>query len=286
MKVINYMQVPLSEADDLNRNKTTWRNGRLVMTDEGRSVTLYLGHRKETVSKAAGPGEPEERERMTAFPVRVEKPLTRAKAVNAAEMEAYGLVGAMDVASLNASLARKWRENVNDLDVAEHDAFIAWVKAELDSSGLFAESSARVDTGKPTLSDVMELSSIVAGGGVEMTDTQSARVKRFYPEFSGLVGKELEQGRKVRDGEDLYKVLQTHTASAEWRPSQTPSLFGLLSEHEGTQDDPIPYRRMMVLEVGKYYTQFERAYRCVTGSVVGYDADLSELLSLLEEVEG
>lgn len=41
----------------------------------------------------------------------------------------------------------------------------------------------------------------------------------------------------------------------------------------------------MVLEQGKYYTQYGVIYKCVTGSVVGYDADLTELLSLLEVVE-
>lgn len=42
----------------------------------------------------------------------------------------------------------------------------------------------------------------------------------------------------------------------------------------------------MELEKGKYYTQYGVTYKCVTDSIVGYDADLTELLSLLEKVEG
>ena len=58
-------------------------------------------------------------------------PVTRAKAINQAEMLAYDLHDALQVASFNASLARKAR-NGEDLDeVREHDEFIAEVKAQL-----------------------------------------------------------------------------------------------------------------------------------------------------------
>ena len=278
--VINYVEVPATQQEDINSGKSAWRNGKLVMLDEGRHVTVYLGHKAESRHEEDGT----EKEVTVAFPVRIEKPATKAGAINSAEMEAYGLSDPMGVASLNASLARKWRLNINDLDVKEHDDFIAWVKRELDASGLFSEGADRVDSGQPTLEDVMSLSSIVAEGGIELTDTQSARLKRFYPEWDTLIGKMLAAGRKVRNEGKLYKVLQQHTASIEWKPDETPSLFGLLSEHEGTMEDPIPYERMMLLEKGKYYTQYGVTYKCVTDSITGYDADLTELMSLLEIV--
>ena len=46
-------------------------------------------------------------------------------------MQAYNLRSSMDVASLNASLARKYRENNSDEEVKEHDEFIEFVKSEL-----------------------------------------------------------------------------------------------------------------------------------------------------------
>ena len=278
--MINYVEVPATQQEDINSGKSAWRNGKLVMLDEGRHVTVYLGHKAESRHEEDGT----EKEVTVAFPVRIEKPATKAGAINSAEMEAYGLSDPMGVASLNASLARKWRLNINDLDVKEHDDFIAWVKRELDASGLFSEGADRLDSGQPTLEDVMSLSSIVAEGGIELTDTQSARLKRFYPEWDTLIGKVLAAGRKVRNEGKLYKVLQQHTASIEWKPDETPSLFGLLSEHEATMEDPIPYVRMMILEQGKYYTQNGVTYKCVTGSIVGYDADLTDLLALLQKV--
>ena len=120
-----------------------------------------------------------------------------------------------------------------------------------------------------------------------MTDNEALSLQDMFPTFDEVVGKPLTAGFKLQDGGKLYKVIQAHTAQAEWKPSETPALYGLVTEsHAGTLEDPIPYVRMMVLEAGKYYTQFGVVYKCVTGSVVGYDADLTELLSLLEKVKG
>ena len=55
-------------------------------------------------------------------------------------------------------------------------------------------------------------------------------------------------------------------------PDSTPS---------GTLADPIPYERLMVLEKGKYYTQFGLLYICTTDSIVGYDEDLAGLAALV-----
>lgn len=51
-------------------------------------------------------------------------------------MSAYKLSSALEVASLSASLARKFRDNPDDPEVKEHDEFISWVKTELDNIGL------------------------------------------------------------------------------------------------------------------------------------------------------
>ncbi len=118
-----------------------------------------------------------------------------------------------------------------------------------------------------------------------MTDNEALSIQDMFPTFDEVVGKTLTAGFKLQDGGKLYKVIQAHTAQADWKPSETPALYGLVTEsHAGTLEDPIPYERNMVLEKGKYYTQYGVTYKCVTDSIVGYDADLTELLSLLEVV--
>ena len=118
-----------------------------------------------------------------------------------------------------------------------------------------------------------------------LTDNEALSIQDMFPTFDEVVGKPLTARFKLQYGGKLYKVIQAHTAQADWKPSETPALYGLVTEsHAGTLEDPIPYVRMMVLEQGKYYSQYGVIYKCVTGSIVGYDADLTDLLSLLQKV--
>lgn len=130
MKKINYLQVPNNENEDSNKGFTFWRDGKCVGIDEGKYRVIYLAHKVGKTIKEDG-----EIEETYAFPIRVDKPVTRDKAINAAEMEAYGLETPMDVASFGTSLSRKFRENENDEEVKEHDEFISWVKNELTKVG-------------------------------------------------------------------------------------------------------------------------------------------------------
>lgn len=106
------------------------KDGRLIKsgTPNASYTTLYFFHEDETDAE----GETVTR----AFAVPVEKPVTRARAINAAEMAAYGLIDAMEVASFNAALSRKWRENPQDQECIEHDQFIENVKDGLDAMGI------------------------------------------------------------------------------------------------------------------------------------------------------
>ena len=110
-----------------------------------------------------------------------------------------------------------------------------------------------------------------------------------------ITGKQIKQLDKkaVLDGTESY-VLQDSTGTKqvdssvlkEWVKANlingypTPNVY-----YDGTLADPIPYERNMVLEKGKYYTQFDVLYECITDSIVGYDVDLSGLLSLVKVVE-
>ena len=279
MKSINYIEVPASEAEDMNRGKSTWRGGRMVAIDEGNAVTLYVGHTTEERTDETGGT----RTAVVAFPIRVEKPLTKDKAINAAEMEAYGLASPMDVASLNASLARKWRENMNDTEVSDHDEFIRWVKQELDSTGLFANSSDKTEPSLPTLEDMLTLSRLVARKPEMLTDTEALSVKTLYPAWE--TGIDVKQGEKYLYEGGLWKVRQDHKTQEGWKPSMdTASLWERIDEeHAGTLEDPIPYTPPMELFNGKYYTQDGVKYICNRDSGQALSYNLSELVGLYVE---
>lgn len=279
MITVNKVQVPINAEQDNNKNKTTWLNGKYVSLDEGPAVTLFIGHTKETVIEADG----REMEIALAFPVRVVKPVTRNKAINAAEMEAYGLTSALEVASLNASLSRKFREDINDTEVKEHDEFISWVKAELDEIGLSSHDGYKPDTTQPGLQDVMALSKMLYSTANLLAES-AVKVKNFAPvwgEEGAEFGKEVDTGFRLRivekekDVNDLFEVIQKHTIQSQWKPGSTgtESIYKRIDEqHAGTKEDPIPYPAdgNMSLELGKYYKEDGITYECIEATTPLY----------------
>jgi hypothetical protein len=129
---LNLTEVPSTKAQDANPTLTRWLDDKCISLDEGSHTTFFIGHQIEYYSD----GDDSEVSRTVAFPIRVQKPVSRDAAINAAEMEAYQLNTAMEVASFTASMARKFRENPQDSEVLAHDEFIQWVKQELTKIGI------------------------------------------------------------------------------------------------------------------------------------------------------
>lgn len=139
MRTLERIELPPTQAEDINPGVTTWRGGRLVSLDEGDYVSLFIAHEDAVVDEVLTEEDREAsrpRHVVYAQRVRVPKPLTRDMAINAAEMSAYGLKNAMEVASFNAALARKSRLDAADTEVADHDRFIEWVRAKLTEIGV------------------------------------------------------------------------------------------------------------------------------------------------------
>lgn len=113
--------VPDSIGDGVGR--LNYKDGKVVSYERGSVVNVYLFHETDG-------------ENVRAMELTMAAPMTYEKCLNAAEMSAYGLVTAMDVASFAASLARKQRVNEDTGEVAEHDAFMASVKIELARLGI------------------------------------------------------------------------------------------------------------------------------------------------------
>lgn len=119
--MINKVIVPSTTGDGVG--SLHYMDGKLVSYEHGSVVNVYLFHEDDG-------------ENQRAFELTVDVPLTYDKCVNAAEMAAYGLRTAVDVASFNASLARKQRIGEDIEEVQEHDRFIGEVKQELTFLGL------------------------------------------------------------------------------------------------------------------------------------------------------
>lgn len=134
--LINKIPISSNPSERQFPERDTWLDGKLVLEKGDKYTTLYLYHESEKVLTSEmdeeGNEVQKEVEIVRAFPVIVANPFTKDKAINAAEMTAYGLKDALDVASFNASLARKARMNASDPEVIEHDNFINDIKIQID----------------------------------------------------------------------------------------------------------------------------------------------------------
>ena len=119
--IIDKVIVPEHTGD--GNGKIYRKDGKVVRYEHGSKVNVYLFHED---------GEDGTR----AFELTMTAPMTRAKCINAAEMAAYGLIDAMDVAAFASSLSRKERTGEDLDEVLEHDQFIHDVKQELSSLGI------------------------------------------------------------------------------------------------------------------------------------------------------
>lgn len=277
MRNIDYVEVPQTAVVDDNKGKTQWRNGRCVSLDLGGSVQLYIGHKDSTRND----GEGGDTSVCLAFPVRVEKPVTRARAINAAEMAAYGLMDDMDVASFAASLGRKFRENPEDEEVKEHDEFISWVKQELDNIGIVSQDERKSDSMPVTAVYTFVRNTIQQAS---LPNVAALELKDFYPQWE--IGIEVKVGERYRVDDTLWECIQGHTTQENWRPgTSTASLWKVVDEeHAGTIADPIPYVTPMELFEGKYYRQDGITYKCTRDSGIPLVQDLSALVGLYVEL--
>lgn len=119
---------------------------------------------------------------------------------------------------------------------------------------------------------------------MSLSNNEALKVKESYPEWKE--GIDVAVGDKYNCDGDLWEALTAHKTQSDWRPSlATASLWKRIDEeHEGTEDDPIPYAPPMELFSGKYYIQDEIKYRCTRDSGIPLSHNLSELVGLYVEL--
>lgn len=122
---------------------------------------------------------------------------------------------------------------------------------------------------------------------IKMTNKEAIAHVSSFPKWETFINKNIDKvGFKVNYNDKLYEVLQPIKPVLEHQtPDLVPSNYGLVSEHEGTKEDPIPYERMMVIRKDKYYTQNGKLYIGILDASNGYDADLETLSTLVKEIK-
>lgn len=115
-----------------------------------------------------------------------------------------------------------------------------------------------------------------------LDDGKAMEVPELFPLWADQIGKQLKAGERYTYRRRLYKVLQDHTAQAEWPPDLATSLFTEVaaSPEQGTRENPIPYNGNMELEEGKYYSQDGVTYLCTRSTGVPVYNALRDLVNI------
>ena len=118
-----------------------------------------------------------------------------------------------------------------------------------------------------------------------LSNKEALAVKELYPVWSAD-SIDVKKGEKYQCDDLLWEVIQDHTTQELWKPSlETASLWKVVEvEHEGTQEDPIPYNNNMELFEGKYYSQDGVTYLCTRSTGQAVYNNLSELVGIYVEV--
>lgn len=120
---------------------------------------------------------------------------------------------------------------------------------------------------------------------IQMSNEEAIERTSLFPTWESYINNKIEKGIKFQYNNKLYEVIQTVNVVLENQtPNLVPANYALLSEHEGTLEDPIPYERMMLIKKDKYYTQFGKLYIGILDAPNGYDDDLANLTTLVKEI--
>lgn len=113
-----------------------------------------------------------------------------------------------------------------------------------------------------------------------LTDKEALTIKDLFPMWD--INLEVKQGERYFYNNLLWECIQEHTTQESWKPSlETASLWKVVEvEHEGTQEDPIPYNPPMEIFKDKYYIQDDILYLCTRNSEIPLSHKLNDLINL------
>lgn len=140
------------------------------------------------------------------------------------------------------------------------------------------------DTTRPTQEQQFAaFAKMMVAPRTDMTDEQVLAMPDLFDEWAEHIGKEVPQGMVLNYGGKQWRVIKEHLVQAIFPPStDTGSLYAKVNrKNAGTIEDPIPYEQMMILEKGKYYTQFGVTYLCIQSTNTGFPSDLKDMSSVV-----
>lgn len=86
---------------------------------------------------------------------------------------------------------------------------------------------------EPVMGDIIQaVKKMLSQGAEQLSDEDALEVAALFPTWHEKIGQEVQTGERLWYDGDLWKVLQPHTASAEWTPDTAVSLYVKVSIEE------------------------------------------------------
>lgn len=86
---------------------------------------------------------------------------------------------------------------------------------------------------EPGFGEVIEaVKRMLSSSAEDLSDEEALGVAALFPTWESLIGKTVESGKRVWDDGHLWRVIQTHTEQADWRPEVASALFAVVSLEE------------------------------------------------------
>ena len=134
-----------------------------------------------------------------------------------------------------------------------------------------------------TRQELNKLRNLIEKAATSLSDTDALEAPVLFPMWE--IGHSYATGDRFEYVDKMYKVLQPHTSQADWTPDIATSLYTEVGKPDqgDTPDNPIPYNNNMELEIGKYYSQYEKVYLCFRNTEIPVYNDLKDLVNLYVE---
>lgn len=279
------MSTYLKNLVQIHRSNSDYGENDLVKGDKliktfGRTKDIYyfFHQTQKEMYQETSESDPLEIEVVYALPVLVDVNADYDTVVREAIKASYSIKTDSDYINLLETLHEEFYTNPSK---SEHILLVYEIKSQLDSYGLLKKPTSNSSSSFSLTELLMAIQKIIQGGSLNLPNESIVKLKNFYEPWESFIGKPMKSGTVFTYNGSLYKsITDIDSVVSTWVPGpSTLSIYNPISEHTGTESDPIPYSKGMALKNTLYYTEDDILYQCIRDCIPTL-ITLSELCEL------
>lgn len=279
----NLVQIHRSNSD-YGENDLVKGNKLIKTFGRTKDIYYFFHQTQKEMYQETSESDPLEVEVVYALPVVVDVNTDYDTIVREAIKAFYGIKTDSDYINLLETLYGEFYTNPSK---SEYILLVDEIKSQLDSYGFFNKSNksnksiSNLSSGISLIESLVAIQEIIKEGSLNLPDESVVKLKNFYEPWESFIGKPMKLGTIFTYNGSLYKaIIDIDSVVSTWIPgSSTLSIYNPISEHTGSEEDPIPYSKGMSLKNTLYYTENNILYQCIRDCIPTL-ITLSELCEL------